>query len=97
MVIDKKISEVFELGETIKEKLIELKNESIEKTYRENIQKLVNELKVKQAVLKIKIYKRVLRLKKSFPEMHSENITKFMKQKISLEDLKEKIEKYKRK
>ena len=69
MVIDKKISEVFELGETIKEKLIELKNESIEKTYRENIQKLVNELKVKQAVLKIKIYKRVLRLKKSFPEI----------------------------
>lgn len=96
MVIDKKITEIFELGETIKEKLIELKNsEAIEKTYKENIQKLIDELKAKQTVLKFKIYKRIIRLKKSFPEMHSENIAKFMKQKISLEELKDKIKKYK--
>ena len=98
MIIDKKISEVFELGDTIKEKLTELKNsEAIEKTYKENMQNIVNELKIKQATIKFKIYKRILRLKKSFPEMHSENISKFMKQKISLEDLKEKIKKYKEK
>ena len=96
MVIDKKITEIFELGETIKEKLMELKNsEAIEKTYKENIQKLIDELKAKQTVLKFKIYKRIIRLKKSFPEMHSENIAKFMKQKISLEELKDKIKKYK--
>ena len=98
MIIDKKISEVFELGDTIKEKITELKNsEAIEKTYKESMQNIVNELKIKQATLKFKIYKRILRLKKSFPEMHSENISKFMKQKISLEDLKEKIKKYKEK
>ncbi len=96
MVIDKKIAEIFELGETIKEKLVELKkSETIEKAYKENIQKLVEDLKAKQTMLKFKIYKRIIRLKKSFPEMHSENITEFMKQKISLEELKEKIKKNK--
>lgn len=96
MVIDKKIIEVFELSDTIKEKVLELKSsEIIEKAYKDNIQKLVNELKMKQAVLKIKIYKRIIRLKKAFPEMHSENIAKFMKQKISLEELKERVRKYK--
>ena len=49
------------------------------------------ELKAKQDILKIKIYKRILRLKKAFPEMHSENLAKFMTQKISLEEIKNKI------
>ncbi len=96
MVIDKRIRQVFEIGETIKEKLAELKNNDIiEKSYKENIQKLISELKVKQDILKIKIYKRIIRLKKSFPEMHSENLAKFMTQKISLEKLKENIKKHK--
>ena len=98
MVIDKKITEVFELGETIKEKLAELrKTETIEKPYKESLQKIVDELKIRQATLKFKLYKRIVRLKKSFPEMHSENIAKFMKQKISLDDLKKKIKEYKEK
>ena len=96
MFIDKKINEVFEIGDAIKEKLLELKKvEFIENSYKESVQKLIDELKVKQDILKIKIYKRIIRLKKSFPEMHSENISKFMKQKISLEDLKNRIKKYK--
>ena len=98
MVIDKKITEVFRLGETIKEKLAELrKTENIEKSYKENLQKIIDELKMKQTNLKFKLYKRILRLKKSFPEMHSENIAKFMTQKISLDDLKKKIKEYKEK
>lgn len=96
MFIDKKIRQVFELGETIKEKISELKNiELKEKTHIDSIKKLISELKVKQDILKIKIYKRVVRLKKSFPEMNSENLTKFMTQKISLEGIKEKIKKHK--
>lgn len=95
MFIDKKIRQVFEIGETIKEKLYELKNsELVEKA---NIQKIVSELKIKQDILKIKLYKRIIRLKKSFPEMNSENLSKFMTQKISLNDLKEKIKKHKEK
>lgn len=98
MFIDKKITEVFELGETIKKKLVELrKTETIEKPYKESLQKIIDELKIKQATLKFKLYKRIVRLKKSFPEMHSENIARFMKQKISLDDLKKKIKEYKEK
>ena len=67
------------------------KTENIEKSYKENLQKIIDELKMKQTNLKFKLYKRILRLKKSFPEMHSENIAKFMTQKISLDDLKKKI------
>ena len=81
---------------TIKEKIAELKNSEImEKAHIDNLQKLISDLKVKQDILKIKIYKRVIRLKKSFPEMNSENLTKFMTQKISLEGIKEKIKKHK--
>ena len=98
MFIDKKIRQVFELGDMIKEKVSELKNtEGIEKVYKENLQKIVKELKEKEELLKFKTYKRILRLKKAFPEMHSENLAKFMKQKISLEKIKEKIKKHKEK
>ena len=97
MFIDKKIRQVFELGDMIKEKLSELKAEGIEKASKESLQKMVKELKEKQELLKFKTYKRILRLKKAFPEMHSENLSKFMKQKISLETIKERIKKHKEK
>lgn len=96
MFINKKITQLYEIGENIKSKLSELKNiEDIEKAYKENMQNLIKDLKVKQNLLKIKIYKRIIRLKKAFPDIYSENIAKFMKQKIELKDLKEKIKKYK--
>lgn len=94
MFIDKKIRQVFEISDAIKEKLAEIKE--TEGEYRENLRMVVSELKTKQEILKIKIYKRIIRLKKSFPEMHSENLTKFMKQKISIDKIKEKLEKSKK-
>ena len=98
IVIDKKIKQIFEIGDAIKAKLLELKESThLEKTYKENIQNIVEELKEKQNLLKFKMYKRIIRLKKSFPEMKSDNITKFMMQKISLEDIKKKISEYKTK
>ena len=98
MFIDKKIRQVFEIGETIKEKIYEIKNNELsEKTYKENIQKMISDLRTKQDILKIKLYKRIIRLKKSFPEMNSENLTKFMTQRISLNELKEKIKRNKQK
>ncbi len=54
-------------------------------------------MKEKQFMLKIKVYKRIIRLRKAFPEMNSENIAKFMTQKIELKDIKEKIKEYKNK
>lgn len=95
MFIDKKIKQVFEIGNTIKEKLVELKSLSVDEN-KENIQKLITELKLKQDILRIKLYKRIIRLRNSFPSMHSENITEFMKQKIYLGELKEKIKKHKK-
>lgn len=98
MFINKKISQIFEIGENIKKKLSELKNlESKEIDYKESIQNIINDLKAKQNLLKIKIYKRIIRLKKAFPDIYSENISKFMKQKIELKELKEKIKNYKNK
>lgn len=98
MFIDKKIRQVFELSDIIKEKVAELKNADIlEKPHIENIKNMVADLKLKQDILKFKLYKRIVRLKKSFPEMHSENLTKFMTQKISIESLKDKIKKHKEK
>lgn len=98
MFIDKKIRQVFEIGETIKEKISELKNIDLkEKAHIDNLQRLISDLKEKQDILKIKIYKRIIRLKKSFPEMRSENLTKFMTQKISLDRLKNKMKERKNK
>ena len=117
MVIDKKIKKLFEIGDTIKEKLAELKsginsdrlteikesfelkkntNEKEEKRYAENLGKVISDLKLKQDLLKIKIYKRIIKLRNAFPEMTSENIAKFMTQKIELKDLKDKIKKHKK-
>ena len=96
MFIEKKIRQVFELGDTIKDKIKEIKEiDYKEKLSRENAQKFVDELKTKQAILKFTLYKRIGRLKNAFPEMNSENISKFMKQKIELSELKEKIKKLK--
>lgn len=98
MSIDKKLRQVFEIGESIKEKLKELKSaEVLGKNYKETTQKLIDDMKEKQFMLKIKVYKRIIRLRKAFPEMNSENIAKFMTQKIELKDIKEKIKEYKNK
>ena len=98
MSIDKKLRQVFEIGESIKEKLKELKSaEVLGKNYKETTQKLIDDMKEKQFLLKIKVYKRIIRLRKAFPEMNSENIAKFMTQKIELKDIKEKIKEYKNK
>lgn len=98
MFIDKKIRQVFEIGDTLKEKIKEFKEtEYKEKLSKENAQQFINELKEKQAILKFKLYKRIVRLKNAFPEMNSENISKFMMQKIELSELKEKIKELKEK
>ncbi|NLC87781.1 MAG: hypothetical protein GX682_03285 [Clostridiaceae bacterium] len=94
------IKKVNELGETIKEKLEELKKinkrtkvKTIkpEKTSIENIEKIIRELNIAQAKLKIKIYRQANRLKTAFPSMKSETITSFLNQRIDLKKLKESI------
>lgn len=85
LFIDKKIKQINEMGEMIKEKLAELKQaDMLEKVSKENILLKISELKEQQAILKYKIYKLIVRLKKAFPTMQSDTISKFMNQKIEL-------------
>ena len=91
------IKRINELGDNIKEKVKELKElkdknkekvATIEKGSIENIEKMIQELKINQAKLKIRIYKQANRLKKAFPSMKSEAITTFLNQKIDLPKLR---------
>ena len=93
------VSKINELGENIKDKIKELKDLtaknktkviSIEK---ENIENILQELKIKQTKLKTRIYKQANRLKKAFPSMQSDTITKFLAQKIETNKQKEKLKK----
>lgn len=87
-IIKERIKEQKEINEKNKLKLEEVENKSIE-----NIEKIIQELKVSQARLKIRIYRRANRLKKAFPSMKSETIAMLLNQKIDLEKLKENIKK----
>lgn len=96
LFIDQKIQQLYEIGEMIKEKITELKeNESLEKVYKENIQKMIIELKEKQEKVKIETYRLIIRLKKAFPTMQSETINKFLNPKMEIQSLREKIKKIK--
>lgn len=86
------IEKIKDLGETIKDKLKELKDtkeDAIEKI--KDIEKIIDDLKLRQEILKLKIYKRARRLKKAFPTMKSESITAILNQKLDFKALKEKI------
>lgn len=94
------INKVNELTDTIKDKLEELKDLKDETKRRileneqntvESIEKLINELKLSQAKLKLKIYRRANHLKKAFPSIKSETITNLLTHKIDLKKLKESI------
>ena len=96
------INKLNDMGDIIKDKVEELKalkekakvrTEEFEKNNIENIEKVIKELKVRQAKLKIKIYRHANRFKKAFPSMKSEQITKFLNEKIDLDRLKQNLKK----
>ena len=78
--------------ETIKQKGKELKNIEINT---ENIQEAIEHLKKQRDKLVIKTYKNVHRLKKAFPSMKSEIVTKFLTQSKELLKIDRKKEKMK--
>ena len=94
------LEKINKIGESIKEKLEEIKilngktkekTLNAEKDKTDNIEKVINELKLAQDKLKLKIYKQASRLKKAFPSMKSESITKILSEKMDLKKLKENI------
>ncbi len=92
LFIDKKIQQIHEIGDKIKEKINELKQQDIMgKVSNESITLAITQLKKQQAVLKIKLYKLIIRLKRAFPTMQSETISKFINQKIDLANIRKKL------
>jgi len=82
-----KVNKIQEIGETIKEKLEnleKLKNleKDIKQTNIEALQKVIDDLKLKQNKLKFKLYRHIYRLKKAFPTMKSDIITEALNEKI---------------
>lgn len=97
LFIDQKIQQIYEIGDKIKDKINELKqSEGIEKVSGQTIALMISELKEQQAILKIKIYKLIIRLKRAFPTMQqSEAVSKLLEQKIDFRNIKSKIRKNK--
>ncbi len=85
-----KLEHLKEITNTIKEKLEELNTKSITKVNKENLQKVIEELKHKQTKLKRRLLKQTNRLKKAFPTIKSDAIEKLNE---FLKDKKENMKK----
>lgn len=80
------------INEQIKQKLIELKDK--EKTSaNENMQNLINNLKLRRDRTMRHLYKRAYRLKKAFPAIDTKEFTEILNKKIELKHRKTKKEK----
>lgn len=91
---------ISEIENNIKEKFDELKKQKENKTSKNNeeeIEQGIRRLKLKQARLKLNLYKTANRLKDAFPSMKSESIAEFINQKIDIKALNEKIKRLRNK
>lgn len=89
---DEAIKKINELGEKIKLTLEELKV-TANSSAKYATEKLIQDLKMKETKLKLRVYKEAKRLKLAFPTMKSDKITQFLNQKIDFETLKRLIKK----
>ena len=91
---DSTLDAIKDLGETIKLKINEIKE--IKEATPEKLKSMelkIEELGRKQALLRLRLYRQVRRLRNAFPNIKSESITRFLSQKIDFKVLKEKIKK----
>lgn len=84
-----KVEKIKELGETIREKLEKLEElkkigEEAKQSNLESLQTIINDLKLKQKKLRLKLYKHIYRLKRAFPTMKSEIISQILNDKIKI-------------
>ena len=80
--LSKRIKKLIQLGENLKEKLEELKKTSSEKQ-KVALQKIIDDLKLRQRVIRLKVDKQVHNLKKAFPSVQSEHIKEYLKLKVT--------------
>lgn len=86
------LEKIEEINEQIKEKLSELK-EKEKLVATDNIQKLIDEMKLKRDKTLKRIYKRAYRLKKAFPAIDTKEFAEILNKKIDLRHKKIKKEK----
>lgn len=77
--IASKLKRVDELNASIKEKLDEIKQKG--KGVEQSLQDTLEELKLKRAKIIRKSYRQILRIKRAFPSLKSEEFTKFLNEK----------------
>ncbi len=78
----KRIRKLIQLGDSLKEKLEELKKTSSEKQ-KVALQKIIDDLKLRQKTMRLKIDKQVAKLKNAFPSVQSEHIKEYLKLKVN--------------
>ena len=89
---DSTLESIKDLGETIKLKLKEIKElKDVTPETLKTMEIKIEELKRRQELLRLRLYRYVKRLKKAFPTIKSDSITQFLNQKIDFKSLKEKI------
>ena len=79
--INIKLDKLIDITNNIKEKLEELKQKAENS---EKINNIVEDLKQKQEELRLKIDKQTKRFREAFPNMTSDKINQFLKQKIEI-------------
>lgn len=86
--IEVRLSKLKEIQATLNQKLLEIKNIQTLKTLSakniqlDSLKKTIEELKKAESFLKLKLYKRIIRLRRAFPTMRSQSITEFLNQKL---------------
>lgn len=88
--IAKQIEKLEEMTKQIKEKLVQLKDTKKEQAYAE-LRNTINDMKYEQMLLRMKLFRRVIKIKKAFPTMQSEQINKLIMQKIQLKKLRNRL------
>lgn len=82
MNIESKLQKIEELNDKIKEKIEEIKNLQDKSEGKEKLQSLLNELKDRREKKKRKLYLYAHRIKKAFPSIDSEKMTKIASEKV---------------
>ena len=88
--ITAKFDQIKELNERIKDKLAYMKS-NIEISKNEEEEILLEKLQLQHNIMKIKLYRQLIRLRKVFPTMKSDTVNKILSEKVDIVELKEKV------
>ncbi len=86
------LEKIEEINEQIKQKLVELKDKE-KNSANDNVQKLINNLKMRRDRTIKHLYRRAYRLKKAFPAIDTKEFTEILNKKIEFKHIKNKKEK----